>query len=157
MKKLSKIVAISEIVAALAVIISLIYVGAQIRQNTKATQANTAQSLYEMHSDRIIMVTGDRDLVELKIRAEDPQAKLNAADSLQLFLDLNLHINTYEAAYTNRENGTLEPEMANSWLNGLNDWVCAPVASEYWVELEKGYVQGFANLVNDAFRSNDCR
>lgn len=157
MKKLNKIVAISEIVAALAVVISLVYIGAQINQNTKATQANTAQSLYEMHRDRIIMIMGNRELVELKIRSLDPVAELNEADSLQLILDLNLHINLLEAAYTNRENGTLEPEMANSWLVDLEDRVCAPIADVFWKVNETTYVDGFADLVNEAFSLNGCR
>ena len=50
MEKLDKLATYSEIIASAAVVLSLVYVGAQVRLNTKATQANTAQSLYEMHS-----------------------------------------------------------------------------------------------------------
>ena len=157
MNKLTKIVAISEILASLAVIISLVYVGAQIRQNTKATQANTAQSLYGIHHDRILVIMGNRELVELKARAKDPMAELNATDSLQLRYDLNLQINLYESAYPNRENGTLNEEMANSWLVSIEEWVCEPVAQEYWEDYRDTYVDGFIVMVDQAFESNTCR
>ena len=38
---------IGQVIGALAVVVSLIYVAAQIRQNTNAVRAATAQSLHE--------------------------------------------------------------------------------------------------------------
>ena len=41
--------AISEMVGAIAIIVSLIYVGVQIRQSTQATRVMTSQAFVESH------------------------------------------------------------------------------------------------------------
>ena len=156
MEKLNKLATYSEIIASAAVVLSLVYVGAQVRLNTKATQANTAQSLYEMHSQRLLLVYQDPDVAELNHRAEERPSELTAVDSLRLLADLNLSINLYEAAFTNRENGTLEAEMANSWLQGLDTWICKPLAKPYWNRVKNEYVSGFVELVDLSLTNTNC-
>jgi hypothetical protein len=156
MERLNKIATYSEIIASVAVVLSLVYVGAQIRQNTKATQANTAQSLYSMHSQRLLLVYQDPDLSELSLRAQMRPLELTAVDTLRLNADLNLGINVFEAAFTNGENGTLEREMAESWLKGLDTWVCKPLARPYWNRVKSEYVSGFVDLVERSMSQTDC-
>ena len=45
--------AISEIVGAIAIIVSLIYVGVQLRQNTRATRVITSQAFVQTHGESV--------------------------------------------------------------------------------------------------------
>jgi hypothetical protein len=45
--------AIGEIVSAIAIVVSLIYVGAQLRQNTRATRVITSQAFVQTHGENV--------------------------------------------------------------------------------------------------------
>ena len=50
--------AVGEIIGGIAIIISLIYVGLQIRQNTKATKVATSQAFIDIHGTVILAHLG---------------------------------------------------------------------------------------------------
>lgn len=153
-----KISAYSEIIASAAVIISLIYVGLQVRQNTKAIQTSTSQSLYEMHQEKEIIRVTNREFAELSDKIKNRRGEVSSVDSVQWLGFLNLQVNLYESAYTNMEYGTLDPEMGESWLESLNEWVCIPLADHYWMNSKDTYVGGFRELVDTTFEQHpECR
>ena len=58
---------IGELVGGVAIIVSLLYVGIQIRQGTKATQAATNQAFSAQYSEQILQITREdmRDVFRL--------------------------------------------------------------------------------------------
>ena len=59
------IVAISQLVAAVGVILSLVFVGLQVRQNTAALQRNEHNSTMAEWSVIRMAIAGNRDIAEL--------------------------------------------------------------------------------------------
>lgn len=151
MKNIERIVAISEIVASIAVIVSLVYVGIQVSQNTNAIQANTNLTLYAINQE--FKLVAGADYYDLLIRFERVPESITASDSLRWRGFLNVQINIFEAALTNQASGTLEEEMAQSWLSGLDGWVCLPMAEEYWSTARTSYVAAFVAQVDRAMES----
>lgn len=148
MTRLEKLSAISQIVASSAVVISLIYVGMQVNLNTHATQSATNQSLYQMQQDFVL--NGGPDFYDLKLRFSRSPESISAYDSLRWRGFLNVRLNLNEAAYSNRESGMIDDAMAQSWLNGLKDWACMPVAPAYWEDVKDEYLPSFAAAVDAA-------
>lgn len=66
--------AIGELVAAAAVIISLVFVGYSVRQNTAALQGATENLIFERHTELSIQFMLDPSLAEIlvKMRSEEP-------------------------------------------------------------------------------------
>jgi heme/copper-type cytochrome/quinol oxidase subunit 1 len=57
--------AIGEIIAAIAVVVSLVYLAVQIRQNTKIVAANTFQSICGASSDITMRIAASPELSDL--------------------------------------------------------------------------------------------
>lgn len=154
MTRLQKIATVSEIIASIAVIVSLIYVGVQVNLNTHAIQGSTNQSLYALNQE--FKLVAGADYADLKVRfARDP-GSITAADSLRWNGYLNIRINIYESVLSNRESGTIEEQMARSWLNGLKNWVCEPGAAEWWTSAKDEYVPLMVEEVEAAFAATSC-
>src|SRR5512133_1858618 len=71
---------IGQIVGAIAVVISLIYVALQIRQNTNAIRAATAQSVHEHFANWYNSFARDASLSQIAINGLKDYGSLSEAD-----------------------------------------------------------------------------
>src|SRR5439155_24189458 len=78
------IVAISQLVAAVGVTLSLVFVGLQIKHNTGALQRNEHNSTMTQWSVIRMAIARDRDLAELMTAGLHGERALDAADQLRL-------------------------------------------------------------------------
>ena len=75
-----------EIGSALAVLLGLVFVGLELRQNTAAVEAATFQSLTDASSNYLLTVAGDPELSRLLMRAEGDLSGLDEVEASRLFL-----------------------------------------------------------------------
>jgi hypothetical protein len=146
----------ADVIGNVAVVISLIYVGIQIRQNTAAIQTSTSQSVYELHQDRTLMEIESADVAALLVRVERRPDLVTAEDSLRYRRHMNLNMNLQEAVYTNALQGTLEPEIAAGWLQGMSVILCRPWMREYWEDRKSGYHVAFQAAMDSAAAETVC-
>jgi len=85
------IIAISQLVAALGVILSLIFVGLQIRQNTATLQRNEHNSTMEQWTVIRQAIAQNHDIAELMTSGLHGARALDAADQLRLEQMLQEH------------------------------------------------------------------
>ena len=78
------IVAISQLVAAVGVVLSLIFVGLQIKQNTRALQRTEHNSTMEQWTVIRQAIAQNRDVAELVTAGLQGERTLDAADQLRL-------------------------------------------------------------------------
>ena len=77
-------VAISQLVAAVGVVLSLIFVGLQIKQNTRALQRTEHNSTMEQWTVIRQAIAQNRDIAELMTAGLHGERALDAADQLRL-------------------------------------------------------------------------
>jgi hypothetical protein len=75
---------LAQIVASVGVIVSLIFVGLQIRQNTGALQRNEHNSTMAQWTVIRMAIAKDRDIAELMTAGLHGEGALDAADQLRL-------------------------------------------------------------------------
>jgi hypothetical protein len=78
------IVAISQLVAALGVILSLVFVASQIKQNTAALQRNEHNSTMAQWTVIRMAIARNRDIAELMTAGLHGESVLDGADQLRL-------------------------------------------------------------------------
>jgi len=78
------IVALSQIVAAVGVILSLVFVGLQIKQNTRALQRTEHNSTMEQWTVIRQAIAQNRDIAELMTAGLKGERPLDAADQLRM-------------------------------------------------------------------------
>lgn len=78
------IVAISQLVAAVGIVLSLIFVGFQIKQNTRALERTEHNSTMEQWTVIRQAIAQNRDIAELMTAGLNNEKPLDAADQLRL-------------------------------------------------------------------------
>ena len=79
--KLTEFAQIAEIVAAVAVVVSLIYVGKEVQSNTSAVRGAAMQAIATTDADALMTIAADAELAEIsRIGRQDP-SQLSPADA----------------------------------------------------------------------------
>lgn len=146
----------TEIIGTIAVVVSLIYVGFQVKQNTAAIQTATTQGVNEQHAATIRLIIESPEFADLLVRANRSADSLSVADSLRYDWFLNQRVNVYETVYTSAIAGTMEEGMAAGWLAGIPGWLCLAGALEHWRENAGNYHPGFQVAMDSVIASTDC-
>ena len=155
-RELGRWAQVTDVVGTAAVVVSLIYVGLQVHQNTASIQTSTSLAMYQMHQDRTLIELESPELADLLLRASRSPERMTPVDSLRYARYLNLRLNVHEAAYTNVLQGTLEVGMAAGWLDGMAEDACTAGMSGYWAKWKMGYHAAFRAAMDSVISVTEC-
>ncbi|MGR8949254.1 MAG: hypothetical protein ACU84Q_14490 [Gammaproteobacteria bacterium] len=141
--------AIGEVVGAIAVVATLIYLALQIRQNTKATRTATHQTQVDSQIGINTSIATDDKLADLIARANDGYDELKAGEQIQL---LHLYVNFFNlwhSAYWNNKEQFLSEHAWPIWDTGMAGLFSAQIACRtVWARVAPIYDTEFQQHVN---------
>lgn len=117
-RKLNAWVAIAEIISATAVVISLVYVGLQIRHSTLESEADIQAELLTYTTQRRYLIIESSDLSSLLEKGYADPDRLSPAEMLRFQNYVELIYVAWERAYMTYDAGVLSQELFNGW----NTW-----------------------------------
>ena len=110
--------AVGEIVGAFAVVVSLVYVAAQIRHNTAAVRVSTHQGLLANQTAAQNIPAANPQVAELWQRADEDYDGLKPADKKQFTVFCLNMFNTFQSARFSYEADLLPAEVWEAWVRG---------------------------------------
>lgn len=138
--------ALGEIVGAFAVVISLVYLAIQVRQNTTAIAAQAAHDALAAvrEFNQHLMVNPSMARI-FRIGQEDPSA-LTETELEQFVHIVFTFFKTAEAVHAQAMKGTLDPDAWQAWERVFMTWGKSPGFAAYW-SLRKGlFTPAFQSL-----------
>ena len=140
---------IAEIFGAIAVVLSLIYVGAQLTQNTAAIQAQTSQQVMSTYARTNFAIIGEEALAPLFIKIQMGE-ELTAVENEKLGTWAHILFSNWEMAYRTHQNGLLEEEVWTAWDIFFRWNMEYKFVREAWVNNPiEGYTKSFMRYVNE--------
>ena len=140
---------IAEIIGTLAFVVSLIFVGLQISQNTAATRTSASQAVHSNLADWYRSVQGNPELLSLSTKGMADYGALSPTEKSQfiaLFMASNL--NTQDAFYKWRD-GSLDPEVWRSWEMVSMNLYSTPGGKAFWDERRYLFAQSYQDFVQN--------
>ncbi|MDX1428719.1 MAG: hypothetical protein R3282_00465 [Rhodothermales bacterium] len=98
---------LAEIIGAVAVVLGLVFVGFELRSNTRAVEASTFQSLTDISNDYLMDLAANPDLAEITRLGYADLGSLNPADSSRFFTVERAFWVRMQNVYSQLERGTL--------------------------------------------------
>ena len=143
---------VSQIIAALAIIASLIFVGLQVRQSTITSRAAAAQALSKQYSDLNHMLLHS-DVREIFARGLDGMGALNTAEKVGFSSVLSAISRTVEAFYYQKGKGTLDSKLFEGWFMQYLDLHGNKGAREFWALRRHQYTNEFVLYLDQRLAS----
>ena len=153
----SKMSLLLEIVSAIAVVISLIFVGFEIRNSTEQTEQNTRAlqvSSYQDLINRIVDMNAidieDGTSIENLIRIESP----TSAELQKLSSRLWIIFRHGDMAYFQYESESISEERMLSAMAPLLDRLQYPQALRHWADVKTAFVPSFRSYIDHYIEEN---
>ncbi len=131
---------IGQILGALAVVISLFYVGSQIRQNTVAVRSSTAQAVHDNYASWYTNLAADGELMQISINGLRDYAALPEVDKARFVATFMAFLSFSQNAFYQWRDGSLTPQLWVGWEALMINLVRAPGGKLFWAE--RAYVFG---------------
>lgn len=122
--KIKKIASIAEIVSAVAVVISLLYVGYEVRQNTAAVKSSAYQSIHDAEDLYWSSISGDAELSALwKAGLDGGFQALSPNQQPQFSITTRRLIYLFQNVHYQRRKGVVDDELWSAWVASLDEFL----------------------------------
>ena len=145
--------AISEMVAAAAVVISLLLVAYSIKRNTDELEVSNSNLLYQLEESITGDLSRDPTLAAIMLKVAQSEA-LSDVERFQYMHIQHRYLLEWEIAWTQYKSGSLSFEDWRDWNNYLSDTLTNSLPLEWWKEIRTEYKPEFAELVDAAYEQN---
>ena len=125
---------ISQLIGTLAVIISLVYVAKQIRQNTNTIKLNSAQNLSHELRESLALLASDAELSGIHLRAMRDIDDLAPVEKFRFYILLNNIFRVYENAYYQYTQGTVDSGVWAGIFGNMNVTKATSGYQAFWRE-----------------------
>ena len=142
-----KLRSVIEMAGAAAVLLGLIFVGLELKQNTAAMSAQAVFQLNASSNDNHLAMAQDSELSELVHKGfEDPES-LSDIERRMFVSWMRLRFNIAEAAWIYRNKGLLDEADAAGYQGSICDTMSRNGARWFWESKFGNYAEGFVNDV----------
>ena len=157
-REYSKVKAVLELIAAGAVVLGLIFVGLELKQNTEAVQAATLQGMIDSSQEYLLLLAADKDLNRIYREGVSDPTALSEEDASRFFFLLRAQWLRFQNAYLQWQRGTMGDE---DWVF-YNNFLCARSASTTgevrqatWADHKPALTSQFVSYVENCWADND--
>ena len=140
---------IGEFVGAIAVVVSLLYLAMQIRQNTRTVRTSTYQAVLDASLRVNENVLLDPALSRIfQVGRRDP-AQLDEEELARFRVLVGQHLGLYEALHLQHRQGAIDDDFYSGRLDALRRLIVQPGIRATWDRRGKAYyARSFAALVD---------
>jgi hypothetical protein len=146
--KLSEWAHVAEIVGALAVIVSLLYVGFQVEQNTAATRSAAANDASVAMQSWYQEMGSNRQASDIWFNAMTSPEPLSTHDEFQFMMMMHAVLLGMQNSYLMSQEGTIDPEFREAITTAIVAVKDLPGMSRYWRQRRNFFHSGFAEYVD---------
>jgi hypothetical protein len=141
--------AIGELVGGVAVIASLIFVGVQVRKNTSAIRANSAQGFADSINGAILKLAGGGEPARVwRIASEDPAALTDDERVCADFICLAA-FQSYDSGLLQAKLGSLDEDTRDMIHSRIRGWFEFDYYREWWVRNPWKFSEPLMRFVGD--------
>jgi len=152
-KRLNKAALLAEIISALAVVITVIYLSIQIKYNTKALENQGHYNALSLAQSPVIMTVANADLAKIiEIGYKEPDS-LNTVEQLRFYDHQFLSFNGWEYLYYANQSSSIPKSLwtgANLYYSELIK--TKPGLTKFWKDYKHSFAEPFKSYVEDKFQ-----
>lgn len=144
------IAVIAEVIASIAVIVSLAFVVVSVNQNTAALRSVNDNFLYEIADARIADLQNDPELARLLLQRQSGEP-LDPIAEMRVDYWVLRAMNAWELAFTRHAEGLMPPSQWEAWNVSFIDVATSNLPFETWDSYKVGYGEAFRAHVDAAY------
>ena len=147
---LEQIYFVGQTISAIAVVLSLIYVGFQIKQNTTATQTASAQAHVNAHTEFVGLINSSSTLADVLHQGANGISALKEGDIIRYMSFHDLAFVSFQSSHLQWITGSLNDALWGTYKQAFIDTLQQKGPQEWWALRRHRYDQEFQDYVDEA-------
>jgi len=145
----------AELVGIAAIVISLIFVGLEVRQSAAATRGATQQALADSAREASGALVGDQETADLMLRflSAADWSDFSEVERFRIVILFTTMLRVYESAYYQWSESNLAPEIWAGWEASLRGTAPMPGVAIYWEERRHYFDERFQLYFEEQMKS----
>jgi hypothetical protein len=139
--------AVGELLGAIGVIGSLIYLARQVRANTLSTKADTFQKITESVTDWNNSLFSNPEFAQFLVRLSRADAELSPEDQIRLTAFAHSVLRHWDNVLFQYRSGTIEKERFEGFLKPMATFLGHPRFRAYWEAHRDDFSTGLNELI----------
>ena len=139
--------AIANLVAAIGVIATLIYLSVQIRQNTKAVRSSSIQNLVQSFSTTAQAAIENEDIIPLLLKSNTGADALTEVERARLHFWFIMTFRRFEGVYFQRDLGIVDADVIDGFERSHLAVLASKGAQDWWANSKGIFNSGFVLYV----------
>ena len=149
--------AVGEILGAVAVVVTLVYLAIQLRQNTRALTSSTFHAVSSSMGQNMEILASDPALAALLIKAQSGPSALTEEERARFGFVMRMAFRRVETVYVQRSFGFIAPRLTEGFERSALSAVIAGGAREWWEASKDAFSADFASWVDHELATNQIR
>ncbi len=142
--------AIAELLSAIAVVVSLLYVAAQVKASTRQARQDAGRDLATRVTDASLAVAADPELGRLLVQGGANPELLSKGDQARFRALMNSLFRGFEQQFLLWHQGALDEESWGAVERMIRDWMALPGAQAYFRDRGDWYTTSFLQYVTES-------
>lgn len=134
--------AMGELVGAVAVVATLIYLSVQLRQNTRTVRVSSAQAVTEELQDMFSLLASDQELAEIFAKA-GRDSELSGANRVRYYTFNSNLLRVYENAFLQKQQNVIDEAHWSGMTRMMIDYTKMAAFPEYWQDRKHWLSESF--------------
>ena len=149
--KLTEWADIAEIFGGAAIIASLIFIGVEVRENTRVTILTSDRALDQQNLVLNLAITNSADFADILVRAEFDRDSLTATERVRFDNYCLSRFAAYENVVANFGEGLIDDEDYDVWAALFKNRYGQPGYRQFWIEYRTVYFPKFRAWTDEQF------
>jgi hypothetical protein len=139
--------AIANVLTAVGVIATLIYLAIQIRQNTKAVRSSSIQNLVQSFSTTAQAAVENEYIIPLLLKANSGTDSLTEEERARLHFWFIMTFRRFEGVYFQRDLGIVDADVIDGFERSHIAILASKSAQEWWANSKEIFNAGFVSYL----------
>ena len=154
--EITPLAAWGEFLGGIAVVVSLVYLASQIRQNSKLLRASTASASVAENTSSSSLIAGDSELARIYWDGLMDRSSLSEADRRRFDPLLHIFFAGWNLEYQFAEDGVIGPVVWENRRKGMSRLFQQPGMRQWWDEWGDTYGSDFVDFVDGLIREGEA-
>ena len=139
---------LGELVAAIATVVTLLYLAAQIRQSTELARGSQSQEHVRWRTDVLDPIVEDRQVAELWVKGGEHFDELDEVDRRRIMFFESRALSGWRHYYHMRQKGLVDDHQWKELLHSFGRLGRRQAMKAAWLESRDGYDDGYRSLMD---------
>ena len=146
---------IGELIAAIATIATLAYLGAQVRQNTRALRSSTFQGISEQMAQNVEPIVANAEVSALIIKGLDGLSSLSPEERLRFQSVLVMSFRRMESVHVQTQLGMISEDLTRGFETSILSLLHSQGGREWWATASLTFNHAFSSHVDEWLSENE--